>query len=166
MDSVLQDLRYAFRTLARTPTFTAIALLTLAIGTGANVTVFGFVSALLVRPAPDVADPGNLISVFTSDYSSGPYGDSSYPDFVSLRSEGTTFRDMAAEQPRAVAILRTTDAAERVRVSAVTGRYFDVLGVRPVLGRLITDADATAAAPPVAVLAYTLWRRTFGADPS
>jgi putative ABC transport system permease protein len=166
MDSLLHDLRYALRMLARTPSFTAIALVTLAIGTGANVTVFGFVSALLLRPAPGVADPGNLISIFTSDYSSGPYGDSSYPDFLSIRNDATAFRDMAAEQTGAVAVLRTTDAVERVRVSAVTGRYFDVLGVKPTLGRLISEVDANATAPPVVVLGYNLWRRTFGSDPA
>ena len=166
MDSLLHDLRYAFRMLARTPSFTAIALVTLALGTGANVTVFGFVSALLLRPAPGVADPGNLISIFTSDYSSGPYGDSSYPDFLSIRNDATAFRDLAAEQTGAVAVLRTTEAVERVRVSAVTGRYFDVLGVKPTLGRLISEVDANATAPPVVVLGYNLWRRTFGSDPA
>jgi predicted permease len=166
MDSLLHDLRYAFRMLARTPSFTAIALVTLALGTGANVTVFGFVSALLLRPAPGVADPGNLISIFTSDYSSGPYGDSSYPDFLSIRNDATAFRDLAAEQTGAVAVLRTTEAVERVRVSAVTGRYFDVLGVKPTLGRLISEVDANATAAPVVVLGYNLWRRTFGSDPA
>ena len=75
MDALLQDLRYAMRMVAKSPGTTAIALLTIGIATGANATVFGFVSALLLRPAPGVADPGSLVSVYTSDYSSGPYGD-------------------------------------------------------------------------------------------
>jgi putative ABC transport system permease protein len=82
IDGLLRDLRYALKGLVRTPTFTTIALLTLGIGTGANVTVFSFVSALLFRPAPGVADPRSLIAIYTSDFSSGPYGDSSYLDFL------------------------------------------------------------------------------------
>ncbi len=81
MDSLVQDVRYALRMIVKSPGTTAIALLTIGIATGANATVFGFVSALLLRPAPRVADPGTLISIYTSDYSSGPYGTSSYPDY-------------------------------------------------------------------------------------
>jgi putative ABC transport system permease protein len=166
MDALLHDLRYAFRTLARTPTFTSIALLTLAIGTGANVTVFTFVSALLLRPAPAVSDPHSLISIFTSDYSSGPYGDTSYPDFLSLQRDATAFRGMAAEQSGAIAIVRTADAVERIRMSTVSGRYFEVLGLRAAVGRLITEADTAPAAPPVVVLGHDLWQRTFRSDPA
>ena len=81
MDAFFQDLRYAARGFARMPLFTAVAVLTVAVGVGANATVFSFVSSLLLRPTPGVADPSSLASVFTSDYSSGLYGSSSYPDF-------------------------------------------------------------------------------------
>ena len=74
MDRLLRDVRYALRSFARTPGFTVAALLTLALGTGANATVFSFVSALLLRPAPGVEDPASLAAVYTSDFSSGPYG--------------------------------------------------------------------------------------------
>ena len=72
MRSVLYDLRYATRNLVRSPGFVGAALLTLAIGTGANATVFSFVNALLLRPVPGVADPSSLVSIYTSDFSSGP----------------------------------------------------------------------------------------------
>src|ERR1700752_974947 len=98
VESFLQDARYALRMIARSPGITVIALLTIGIATGANATVFGFVSALLLRPAPGVADPGSLVSVYTSDFSSGPYGTSSYPDYESLRADATAFADLAAEQ--------------------------------------------------------------------
>jgi len=81
METVLQDLRYGFRTLFRTPGWTAMAILTLALGVGSTTAVFSFVDALLLRQAPGVARGGTLVSVYTSDFSSGPFGDTSYPDF-------------------------------------------------------------------------------------
>src|SRR5687768_3804050 len=96
MDALLQDVKYAVRGFVKAPGFTAVALLTLALGTGANATVFSFVNALLLRPAPVVADPSRLVAVYTSDFSSGPYGDSSYLDYLSLREEATAFASLAA----------------------------------------------------------------------
>ena len=95
MAAFLQDIRYATRGLIRSPGFTAAALLTLAIGIGANAIVFSLVNALLLRPAPAVRDPSSLYSIFTSDFSSGPYGSSSYPDFISLREEASSFSALA-----------------------------------------------------------------------
>jgi predicted permease len=164
MTSLVQDLRYALRTLGRAPVFTAIALVTLAVGTGANVTVFSFVDALLFRPAPGVIDPGSLISIYTSDFSSGPYGSSSYPDFLSLQEQATVFSDIAAESGSDVAALRTRESVERVRTAAVTGRYFGLLGLRPAAGRMIGASDTNASAPPVAVIGNDLWRRAFATD--
>ncbi len=164
MSSVVQDLRYALRTLGRAPVFTAIALVTLAVGTGANVTVFSFVNALLFKPAPGVVDPGSLIAVYTSDFSSGPYGDSSYPDFVSLQQQASAFGDIAGESGGDIAALRSRTTVERVRLAAVTGTYFGLLGLRPALGRLIATSDTNASAPPVAVIGNDLWRRAFASD--
>jgi putative ABC transport system permease protein len=164
MDSVLQDLRYAVRTLARSPGFTAIAVLTMAIGTGANATVFGFVNALLLRPAPHVVNPRTLVAIFTSDFSSGPYGDSSYPDFVSLQTETTAFAQMAAERDAGTTAVMVAEAAERVRTSAVSGGYFDLLGLRPSMGRGIAAIDIDEGT--AAVVGYRLWQRAFASDPA
>jgi macrolide transport system ATP-binding/permease protein len=166
MTSLLQDLRYALRTLVRAPVFTAIALVTLAVGTGANLTVFSFVDALLFRTAPGVVDPGSLVSIYTSDFSSGPFGSSSYPDFLSLQERTTVFSDMAAETGTDVEALRTSHSVERVRTAAVTGEYFSLLGLRPALGRTIAPADTAASAPPVAVIGNDVWRRAFAGDPA
>lgn len=163
MASLLQDLRYALRLLARAPAFTAMTILTMAIGIGANVTVFSFIGALLFRPAPGVADPRSLVAVYTSDYSSGPYGNSSYPDYESLRSL-TAFGGMALEYDDA-GVVRLGEFVERVRVSAVTGNYFEVLGVKSAAGRLLVDAD-TQGARPVAVIGHSLWKRAFDANPA
>ena len=136
MSSLVQDLRYALRTLGRAPVFTAIALVTLAVGTGANVTVFSFVNALLFKPSPGVIDPDSLIAVYTSDFSSGPYGGSSYPDFVSLQQSQRLWRHRRRSGGD-IAALRSRNTVERVRLAAVTGTYFSLLGLRPALGRLL-----------------------------
>ena len=161
MSGLLQDVRYALRVLMHAPTFSAITIFTMAVGIGANVTVFSFISALLLRPAPGVADPGSLLAIYTSDFSSGPYGDSSYPDYLSLRSDSTAFSAMAAANDDLTAAVRVGDFVERVRVSAVTGDYFRLLGVRPSTGRLITEQDAHPGASSVVVISDNLWDRAF-----
>ena len=166
MDGLLQDLRYALRVLAKAPAFTAITVLTMAIGTGANATVFSFISALLLRPAPGVTDPSSLIAIYTSDFSSGPYGDSSYPDYLALANGTSTFAAMAAEHDDATGVVRVGDVIERVRFSSVTGNYFEVLGLQAWAGRLIAPGDTAPDAAPVAVIAQSLWRRAFSADPT
>ena len=165
METLLQDLRYAGRTLVRTPGWTAMALLTLALGTGANAAVFGLVDALLFSPAPGVRAAGSLVTVYTSDYSSGPYGDTSYPDFVAVAQGVKAFERVAAEDDEQVAPVRVGDDMERVRVSRVSGGYFGVLGLAPSRGRVISDED-TALDAPVAVISDVFWAKAFARDPS
>ena len=161
MDILVQDLRVAWRSLAKTPGFAAIALLTIGLGSGLNATVFSFVDALLLRAARGVEDPRSLVAVYTSDFSSGAYGVTSYPDFESLRDESGAFASLAASQSLGAAILRADDASERVAVTGVSGDFFTVLGQRAAAGRLIGPADVDPAAPPVAVISYRLWQRVF-----
>ena len=111
METLLNDIRYALRAMVRTPGWTAMAVLTLALGTGANTAVFGFVDALLFRPAPGVRAPGGVVAVFTSDFSSGPYGDTSYPGLSVDRQ--TRFR-------RSRAWPRRTTRSSRRSASATT----------------------------------------------
>jgi predicted permease len=164
MDALLYDLRYAARALVRSPGFSAAALLTLAIGTGANATVFSFVNALLLRPAPAVSDPASLYSLFTSDFSSGPYGSTSYPDFRSLQVEATTFSRMASFR-EARLVFRSGNTTERIGVMQVSSEFFSVVGTHSAHGRLLTASDAAPGAPPVAVIGYHAWQRLFGANP-
>jgi predicted permease len=166
MEKLFQDLRYAFRTLARTPGWTAMAVLTLALGTGANAAVFSFVDALLFKPAPGVRPARPLVAVYTSDFSSGPYGTTSYPDYVSLRNDTQAFAALSAFDDSATATMKVADDLQRVRVARVSAEYFDVLGVKTVNGRLINAADVEPSAPPVAVIGHALWRRAFSADPA
>jgi predicted permease len=165
MDSLRQDLRYALRVLIKAPAFTAITVLTMGLGIGANATVFSFVSALLLRPAPGVADPASVVAIFTSDFSSGPYGYTSYPDFESLREGVSAFSALAAETG-ATAVIKVGETVERVQTSAVTGDYFDVLGLRSATGRLSGARDTKLDAEPVVVIGHSLWRRAFASDPA
>jgi predicted permease len=164
METLVADVRYGLRTLFRTPGWTSMAVLTLALGVGATTAVFSFVDALLFRQASGVSAGATLVSVYTSDFSSGPYGDSSYPDFVSMGSDTTAFVALAAEDRSSVALLRVGNEMERVRMSRVSGSYFDVIGGAPTLGRWILEEDTSAARPPVAVLSHALWQRAFGSD--
>jgi predicted permease len=166
MEAFLQDLRYAVRMILKAPGVTVVALLTIGIATGANATVFGFVSALLLRPAPGVVEPRSLVAIYTSDYSSGPYGGSSYPDYLSLKSAAPAFAAMAAEDANPGGVVRVGDRIERVGTSAVSGEYFSMLGVGPALGRVLVPADADARAAPVAVVSHRFWEIILASDPA
>jgi predicted permease len=166
MEQLLQDVRYALRTLVRTPGWTTMAVLTLALGTGANAAVFSFVDALLFKAAPGIRPARPLMAVYTSDFSSGPYGSTSYPDYLSLKHDADAFATLAAFDNAAAATLRVGDDLQRVRVARVSGEYFDTLGVRASHGRLLGAADTQPSAPPAAVIGDALWRRAFAGDPA
>ena len=158
------DIRYALRTLRRSPAFTLAAVLTLALGIGANTTIFSVVSAVLLRPPAQVREPDRLVHVFTSDYSGPRYGASSYADYLDFREGAAGLSGLAAFAPSPLNF-STGGAASRVWGEEVSGDYFTVLGVVPALGRtFIPGAERTRAAEPVAVLSYALWQRAFGAD--
>jgi predicted permease len=166
MESLLYDVRYAIRTLFRTPAWTSMAVLTLALGVGANTAVFSFVDALLFQAAPGTNAGRSLVNIYTSDFSSGPWGASSYPDFRSMQTGTSAFDDLSAEDDDGVAPLRIGLETDRVRVSRVSGRYFNAIGADAALGRTIVESDTQPTSPPVATISYTLWQRAFGADRS
>jgi predicted permease len=162
MDRLLQDIRYAIRACLKAPGFTSVALVTMAIAIGANATVFSFVNALLLRPAGGVRSPQTLKALYTSDFSSGPYGTTSYPDYESIQASGI-FSDLAAYSERP-ALVRTGNETERVRTMAVTATFFDLLGIRPLQGRTIGAADFAETTAATAVISEPLWRRAFAAN--
>jgi predicted permease len=165
MDRLIQDLRYAIRSFAKAPGFTALALLTIALGIGVNATVFSFVNALLLRPTPAVRDPGTLVSVFTSDFSSGLFGTSSYPDYLSIKEDAPALAGLAAFT-EGTANMAVGNATYRVRTSDVSTDFFDILGLKPAMGRSLGTTDSAPGAPPVAVIGHALWHRAFGGSPS
>ena len=163
--SFLQDIRYGLRMIVKAPAFTALAMLALGLGICANTTIFSFVNGLLLRPLTGVKDPATVVAVYTSDFSSGLYGASSYPDFVDYRNQVEAFQDLAA-------YIRTTvnttgdDEPVKLRATFVTGNYFDVLGVRAQLGRTLQPADEQPANAEIVVLSDALWRRRYNANPA
>ena len=159
MDSLFKDIRYGVRSLLKRPGFTAIAVLTLALGIGANTAIFSVVNATLMRPLP-VADQERLVFVFN-----GPSGSVfSYPDYSALRDQNNVFDGLIA-WGGITASLNSNEQTDLVVGAIVTGNYFDVLGVRAQLGRVITaDDDKTPGAHPVAVISQGLWQRRFGGD--
>ncbi len=166
MNTLWQDLRYGLRMMWKSPGFTLVAVVALALGIGANATIFSFVNALLLRPLAGVRAPERLVAVYTSDYSSGLYGASSYPDYVDFRQQADAFDGLAAYSDTVMSVTGG-DEAERLRGSYVTGNYFDVLGVASRLGRTLQPSDdVTPGAHPVVVIGAGLWQRRFGADPN
>jgi predicted permease len=165
MHDLLLDVRFALRVLWKSPAFTFVALVTLMLGIGANVLVFGIVNAVLLHPL-DVSDPQNLYQLRLKPWTSGKLLTTSYPAFEDYRQRSTTFSDIAGFNGYSQAILRWDKAVLNVSGYAVTGNYFDLLGVRPEVGRFIQPADEHGPnSAPYVVLSDSLWRRAFNADP-
>jgi len=162
---VIADLRFALRVLWKSPAFTLAALVTLMLGIGANVVVFGVVNAVLLHPL-DVSDPQNLYQLRLGEWTSGKLLTTSYPAYEDLRRRNNTFSEMAGFDGFAEATLRWGNTVKSVTGYAVTGNYFEMLGVQPQVGRFIqaTDEHGPNSAPYV-VLSDQLWRSAFSADP-
>src|SRR4029079_14410783 len=109
--------------------------------------------------------PDRLVGIYTSDYSSGPYGSSSYPDYVDLRQQADSFSEMAAYDGASLN-LTGVETPERLRCALVTSNYFQVLGVGPQLGRTLRAEDDAPGAPATVVLSHPFWKRQFGGDTS
>jgi predicted permease len=159
------DLRFGLRALRKNPGFTAVVILTLALGLGANTAIFSIMDAVLLRSLP-VRNSQELVVIGTRDARSGMNTDFSYPRYQDLRDKSTVFAGVLA---KAGAEMNVSYAGqnERVRGQLVSGNYFEVLGVQPWIGRLFTqNDDLKPGAHPVAVLSYGFWHRRFGDDAS
>jgi predicted permease len=164
MATFLQDIRYAFRTLRKSPGFTAIVVLTLALGSGANTAIFSVVNAVLLAPLP-YSQPAQLVMVWISNL---PRGDKIAPvsggDFAEWKSGNSVFSGMAASSDE---IFSLTGAGEPQDVIGYqfSADYFRLLGTRPELGRTFLDEEDRPGAPEVVVLSDAIWRRVFSGDP-
>jgi predicted permease len=163
MNSFLQDLRYATRMLAKTPGFTAVAILTLALGIGANVAAFSVVRAVLLRPLP-YRQPGQLVRVF-DDLRASNVRDvgMSQPELEDLQNRSAVFEDISTVWPIS-ANLTGGDRPERVEALATSTNYFTLLGASAQLGRIYTKQETVPGFIEAAVISDGFWRREFGAD--
>jgi predicted permease len=166
MESTLLDLRLAARSLAKAPGFTLVAIVTLALGIGANTSIFSLVHAVLLRAPAHVERPDQLVSIYTSDFSGPQFGGSSYPDYRDFRDESPAMADALVLVPGTVNVAGEDGVSEILVTEFVTGNYFEMLGVQPGLGRAFTDEEGDySSGASVAVLSHGFWLRRFGADP-
>jgi predicted permease len=164
-----QDVRYALRSFAHSPLFTLTAVLSLAVGIGANTTVFSIANGLLLRPPAGITEPERLVDLSGTEHDDA-FGINpiSFPNFVDIRERSSTLEDSCAYEPFAEPMsLGGADGAERIFGHRVTTNYFAVLGVRPAAGRLFdTRVNDQPAAEQTVVLSYRFWTRRFNGDPA
>ena len=161
MDGLWQDLRYGFRMLFKHRGFTAIAVLTLALGIGATTSIFTVVDAVVLRPLP-FEEPERVVRMW-GKFSQGNQASTSPPDFLDYRAQNSTFEEFAAMRPSSFNL--TGDAEpERVIAAQVTTNFFRALGVRPIHGRDFSAQEEQSGLDRVAIISEALWRRRFGGD--
>lgn len=161
---MITDLKYAMRMLIRTPAFSIIAVLTLALGIGANSAIFSVVDTVLLQPL-SFPNPDQLVMIWgTSAHDANARETDSFPDFYDYRAQSQSFSAMAGYSGAGTVLSGAGEAQELAGVAA-NGDFFDVLGVKPMLGRGFTPAEAEVGAPNVVVFSHGLWQRAFGSDP-
>ena len=161
---IFDDLRYALRALAKKRGFATVAILSLALGIGANTTVFTMLNAILLRPL-SVREPDRLVALYTTNSHTPGYFLSSYPNYKDYRDRNQVFSSLLLYSP---ILINLTGFGEPqvVMGQIVTGNYFSALGVNAIVGRtFLPEEDVNPGANPVAVIGYGLWTRVFGADP-
>ncbi len=163
METLLQDIRFGARVLAKHKGFTAVAVITLALGIGANTAIFSVVNELLLRPLP-YKDAERLVMLWERPPTGMGGGPTSRANFRGWREQNTAFEGLAAFTDRSLALTGDGEP-EDVSVQLATPELFGVLGVEPFMGRGLTAEDAQPNAPPVVVLSHGLWQRRYGGDP-
>jgi predicted permease len=156
LETLLQDLRYGSRLLRRNPTFTLVAVLTLALGIGANSAIFSVVYAVILRPLP-YAHPEELVSL---------RGGQSWPDLDDFRRQSHTIQSLGGFWPSQFDLLRDGHEPEQIEGSMVSFDLFDTLGVPPELGRTFNSADDIPGGPRIVILGHSFWRDRFASDPN
>jgi predicted permease len=176
MGSILQDLRYALRQLRKSPGFTLTAVLTLALGIGANTAIFTLVHGILLRSLP-VVDPAQLYRIGDTDdccvnggfqNANGDFAIFSYDLYLQLRAAAPEFEQLAAVQAgqNSYYVRRGNAQPQSLRSEYVSGNFFSTFGLGAYMGRVLTSSDDASGAPPAVVLSYASWQADFGADPS
>jgi putative ABC transport system permease protein len=168
LDDLAQDLRYAFRTLRKNPGFTLVAILTLALGIGANTAVFSVIDSVILRPLP-FAQSDRLVWL-NGKFNLSDLADVSPPDFIDYRASNQSFDRLVAlgndPSPSNLSGDHAGDRSEQVLVSVVTGNFFEALGIAPLVGRDFSQSDEQFNLPQVVILGHGIWVHSFGSDPS
>jgi predicted permease len=166
MGTLLQDLKFGVRMLAKNRGFTAVAILTLALGICATSTIFSWIDSTLLNPIPGVAHTSDLFTVMRGTVSEHPSPPFSYPDYIDLRDQNRSFSGLLAYHDDFMS-LTGLSRPERIYGALPTANYFDVLGVRPVLGRgFLPEEESKPGGAPVVVVSYAFWQSHFGSDRS
>ena len=160
---MIRDARYAFRMLLKSPSFTAVAVLTLALGIAANGTIFSWISSTLLNPIPGLTHTGDLVSVMRGEPSEHPTPPFSYPDYRDLREQSHSFAGLLGYHDDFMSITGT-GKPERIYGALTSANYFDVLGARMAQGRGFVPSEEQSGGPAVAVISYTLWQTHFGEE--
>jgi predicted permease len=164
MTSFWQDVRYSLRMIVKAPGFAAIAILTLALGIGANTTIFSWINSALLNPVPGLARPSEVVSLTLSKPGDNPFP-FTYPDLEAMRDGQLSFTGITACSFAQMS-LTGKSKPERVWGMVVSANYFEILGVRPILGRsFLPVEDEKPGGAPVAVISYRFWQTHFGANP-
>ena len=161
LEDLSQDLRYALRGLRKHRAFTALAVITLALGIGANTAIFTVINTVLLKPLP--YDKPEQLVVVTETVSDRPFG-VSYQNFVDWRSQNTVFENVTALRPRESFNLTGAGESERLQGRLVSANFLSTLGIKPVRGRDFLAEDDQPSATPVAIISHALWQRRFGGD--
>jgi predicted permease len=165
VNNLIQDVRYGLRMLAKSPGFTVAAILTLALGIGANATIFSMVNTLLLRPLP-VNDPGQIQDLFPQQKNDTPLVQFSIPNFRDIRSQSTGVYSDVIAHTYGIDGLAVNGKSDRVVTEYVSGNFFSMFGLKPALGRLLLPSEGeTPMADPVIVLSYSYWKTRFGGSP-
>jgi len=164
METFWRNLQYSLRTLRKRPGFTLTVVITLALGIGANATIFTWIKAVLLEPLPGIEQPERLVEVWGATRNNSALS-LSYLDYLDYRDRNVVFSGLAAHQVQPLNLGRG-GKPERVWGAVVSGNYFNVLGVKALIGRtFLPEEDRMPNSHPVAVIGYGLWQRDFGADP-
>ena len=163
METVWQDLRHALRALRHSRAFSTVVIITLALGIGANTAIFSVVRGVLLKPLPH--KDGDRLVYFRQSSDRGSNMNFSVPEVRDFRTGAKALAQIAEYSPYGI-VLRTDHEAMRLRAGLVTGNYFEVMGLAPMLGRLTRPGDDGPGVPPVIVLTHNLWLRRFGGDSS
>lgn len=166
MRGLLQDVRFAVRQLRKSPGFSVTAIIMLALGICANSTVFSWINGTMLHPVPGARDTGGLVSIMRGTRSASPSPPFSYLDYRDLREANRSFTGILAYHHEWYA-LTGGEAPQRIYLANVSANYFDMLGVKPFLGRFLRpDEEIQTSGMPYIVLSYSLWKTHFGADPA